>query len=450
MSGTLHLVSGNVSGYVIYDGKCIPCPGASARAAPPLYSSPGLGRLFHSVNVISKKFPAYGARRPFLACRASSNSQRRNPDFSRQNKGISKGRGRQFHGQDNSQNAEDGDVLSSKNGPLFSLSGNQRYQATATPGKREREIVELFRKVQAQLRERAAIKEEKRIDATQQGQSERGTVDSLLKLLRKHSVDQDRKTSEEDDDNDLLDRSNPFEDERVPNFFDSNNINGEVNAPEPAPNRRPTSNFKRRSPVPRVKFQPVFAADEDENAISLLNIQGKKGSSIDVPNRSGTTDQIVDSVSYVEPNGVSLDVPSYSSEYDETSLEFTEVSYRTKGAWTCKVSRHQRFFKDRREVLEQLIKKFWIQFHSLSRSRSRSRSQSQSQSQTNYHLDVPSYSSDAHEILEEVAKSSVLEPTDLSSLKLSELRDIAKSRSIKGYSKLKKSDLVELLSGDDV
>ncbi|KAM0941874.1 putative Rho termination factor [Dioscorea sansibarensis] len=436
MFGTLHVVSGNVSGYVIYDGGCIPCPGACARASLSLYSSPGLGRLFCSANVLSKKFPAYGARRPFLACQASSNSHRRNPDFSRQNRGISKGRAWQFQGQDNSQNVEDSDVLSSKNGPLISLSGNQRYQATATPGKREREIVELFRKVQAQLRERAAIKEEKRIDATQQGQSERGTVDSLLKLLRKHSVDQDRKTSEEDDDNDLLDRSNPFEDERVPNFFDSNDINEEVNVPEPAPNCRPASNFRRRSPVPRVKFQPVFAAEEDENAISPLKTRGKKGSSIDVPNRSGATDQVVDSVSYVEPNGVSLDVPSYSSEDDETSLEFTEETIERRGRGQAKSRGIKGSTKMKKrssgaadqEVLDSVS---LIEPDELS-------------------LDVPSYSSDTEGIPEEVAESTVLEPTDLSSLKLSELRDLAKSRGVKGYSKLKKSDLVELLSGDDV
>ncbi|XP_039140535.1 SAP-like protein BP-73 [Dioscorea cayenensis subsp. rotundata] len=164
------------------------------------------------------------------------------------------------------RNGEVSDVLSSKNEPLISLSSNQRYQATATPGKSEREIVEPFRKIQAQLHELASIKEEKRIDVTQKCQSERGNVDSLLKLLRKHSADLDRKTSEEDDQNDLLDRRNQFEDELVSNFFDANNINKEVNASEPAPNPRPTSNFKQRSPIPRVKFQLVFVADEDINS----------------------------------------------------------------------------------------------------------------------------------------------------------------------------------------
>ena len=36
---------------------------------------------------------------------------------------------------------------------------------------------------------------------------------------------------------------------------------------------------------------------------------------------------------------------------------------------------------------------------------------------------------------------------DLSGLKLSELRDVAKSRGLKGYTKLRKAELLSLLSG---
>ncbi|XWS36439.1 hypothetical protein CRYUN_Cryun20dG0086000 [Craigia yunnanensis] len=90
---------------------------------------------------------------------------------------------------ENFENLDESEMLSSKNGPLLSLSGSTKFQATAAPGPREKEIEQLFRKVQAQLRERAAAKEDKKTEASQGRGKESETVDSLLKLLRKHSAD---------------------------------------------------------------------------------------------------------------------------------------------------------------------------------------------------------------------------------------------------------------------
>lgn len=107
-------------------------------------------------------------------CR-SSGGHRRNPDFSRPNKQVSRNRNKQ------------------KNGSLLSFSGTPKFQAIATTGLIEEEIVELFRKVQTQLRERAAAKEDKKVEASQGKGRENETVDSLLKLLRKHSTGQGKK-----------------------------------------------------------------------------------------------------------------------------------------------------------------------------------------------------------------------------------------------------------------
>ena len=88
-----------------------------------------------------------------IVCK-SCDGHRRNPDFSRQNKQVSR-------------NLDDSDLLTSKNGSLLSFSGTPKFQATAAPGPREEEIVELFKKVQTQLGERAAAKEDKKFEASQ-------------------------------------------------------------------------------------------------------------------------------------------------------------------------------------------------------------------------------------------------------------------------------------------
>ncbi|KAF5482409.1 hypothetical protein F2P56_002983 [Juglans regia] len=87
------------------------------------------------------------------AGKASSSGHRRNPDFSRQNRhGFSRNRHRQNGERERFDNLNESDALSSKNGPLLSLYNTPKFHATAAPGPREKEIVELFRKVQAQLR----------------------------------------------------------------------------------------------------------------------------------------------------------------------------------------------------------------------------------------------------------------------------------------------------------
>ncbi|KAJ6836031.1 SAP-like protein BP-73 [Iris pallida] len=349
------------SGCILPDGKWK----ASGRTALSSYSCSVGHKLFSGANIMLKTVPVYSPRDVSFTCKASPNNHRRNPDFSRQHKGSSRGKNRQHQERDNSESLEDSDPLPSKNGSLLSLSSNQsqRYSATATPGKREKEIVELFRKVQAQLRERAAIKEEKKIETLQQGQGERGTVDSLLKLLRKHSMTQGKKSAADEEFNtDQLERDGPFEDEPIANFFSSNSLTSSDEAPEPnpVPSIRPPSKFQRRSPVPRVKFQPVFSAEEVRGSNSALKSKGKKKDIADVGEREVEA--------FEEPGEVSSDELSDSSD--------TEIE-------------------------------------------------------------------------KEYAKEeSTVESADLSSLKLVELRGLAKSRGIKGYSKLKKGELVELLSGN--
>ncbi|KAI0491283.1 hypothetical protein KFK09_025543 [Dendrobium nobile] len=326
------------------------------------------------------------SRYPTVASMFKASSNKRNPDFSRKYRGSSKGK-RQSQEKENSENLED-NLLSSKNGSLVSLSNNQRFSATATPGRREKEIVELFRKVQSQLRERAAIKEEKRVESAQLGQGERGTVDSLLKLLRKHSAAQGKKSSSDDGyDLDQPERTNPFdepersdlfEEEQNSSFFGSDNLGTTqdvVHEQKPFPSSRPISSFKRKSPVPKVKFQPVFSAEEEGGSSSpALKSVGMTGVAS-------------------ETKLVALDPqPRHLFELeDESSMKLGSLDAKS-------------------EV-------------SLGRSDS----------------------ADLDETDPGVSELSMVQGFDLSFMKLSELRGLAKSRGIKGYTKLKKMELLELL-----
>ncbi|WOL11098.1 SAP-like protein BP-73 [Canna indica] len=351
------------TGYAPHHGKCLPVPGIFRGAILSSYSCNEEQKWFYGTRGLLKSVSSHSSKRISLTCNAGPNKW--NPDFSRQQKGSSRGRNRQYQEPEQPESAEELDFVSSKNGSLFSLSSNSKPLATATPGQREKEIVELFRKVQAQLRERAAIKEDKKIETSQQGQGERGTVDSLLKLLRKHSVSQKKKSSPEDEFSvDQLEKSETFEDEQNLNIFGPDDSKPEEShEPGPLPATRPASNFRRKSPVPRMKFQAVFSAEEDtKTAPSKSRGRRKKNA-----NKESEAALQVDSVVLDGQDELTLDNPLEASGSDETAEELKESS------------------------------------------------------------------------------AADISP-DLSSLKLSELRDLAKSRGVKGYSKLKKKELVELLS----
>ncbi|OVA02391.1 Rho termination factor [Macleaya cordata] len=392
MSQGIHLVSSNIPGFGPVEGKCLLCSGVPGRAVTvSSYSYHGDVKPFPPVKILLKKSPSFFSKRASSrVCTASSSNHRRNPDFSRQNKqnhGFSRNKNRQNLDRDNSENLEDSEILSSKNGPLLSLSTSPRFQATATPGPREKEIVELFRKVQAQLRERAAIKEEKKMEASQGQGKESETVDSLLKLLRKHSVEQGKRRTSSSSRDFVLEQPEqqniPFDEEQNTNFLNSNsNSREEAQEPNANPFRRPVSNFRRKSPVPRVKYEPVYSPKDNISSLSSSKLQGrrKKNEVEPEPEPEFEPEPEIELESELEePFSVSSDV------HDEVFAEISE-----------------------------------------------------------------SESSDVDEAYNDeiVETQSSTQHTDLSALKLSELRVIAKSRGLKGYSKLKKVDLIELLGGD--
>lgn len=116
----------------------------------------------------------------------------------------------------------------------------------------KKEIVELFKKVQAQLRERVSlVKEEKKIEVPHRHVKENSAVDSLLNVLKRHSVQPVKKSSGGDRNSDQMQESNRYNGVQSPNSFDSNNSpKDESRDANVAAMARPRSVFQRKSPSP--------------------------------------------------------------------------------------------------------------------------------------------------------------------------------------------------------
>lgn len=320
-------------------------------------------------------------KRVILCCKSSFRASGRNPDFPRHNKhGISRGKNRPMEGKENFDMLSEVDSFASKNGPILSIPSSPRSQATAVPGPREKEIVELFRKVQAQLRERAAMREEKKTKEGMKGQGkESETVDSLLKLLRKHSAEQSKRknpgtTIRNPIKNKKEQQVTPSFDDRSLSFFDSGSTTRDT-AQLPndnASHSRPISNFRRKSPIPRVKFPPSDLETESNQS------------------------QVVEM--HPEPE-------------DEPKLE------------------------PKRELEEREVD----QDPAFS-----------DEAVYNHMSDSEDSKPDESESIENGEEQDQFKAEDLTELKVVELRALAKSRGIKGFSKMKKSELLKLLSGSSV
>lgn len=314
----------------------------------------------------------------FICNANSSGGQRRNPDFSRQNRqGFSRNKNRHNEDQSGADGFEDSEVFSSKNGvsgpPPSFLSGSvpPKFLSAATPGPREREIVEIFRKVQAQLRERAAQKEEKKVDDSQGHNKQNETVDSLLKLLRKHSVQHGKSTTNNRNNRDFVldhqsEQNNSFTEDKSPKDL-NNRAKNEVQTTE-TQSFRPASNFQKRSPVPSFKYKPILTGEESFSREPYTRANGKKKEAIQEPELT----PVVKIESDVESEAF--------DEFDESS-------------------------DDEASDIE-----------------------------------------DTADEIDDSEETNVIESIDLSGMKLVELREVAKSRGIKGFSRLKKQELLELLT----
>ncbi|MED6159093.1 hypothetical protein PIB30_039150 [Stylosanthes scabra] len=369
------------------EGMYLPCVVSGRTISVYPTSSLGHSRVNHSyVKIRGLKCASLKAS---FVCEA-----RRNPDFSRQNRsGYSRSRNKNNEGRDGFESFEE-DMLSLKNGPLVSLSASGKSQTTSAPGPREKEIVELFKKVQARLRERAANKEEKKVETSQAQSKENGTVDSLLKLLKKHSVEQVKRSSggsrgkdhgtEQDQESSqyIRGRSNKISDLDSAPRHESQEANFSSVT-------RPRSNFQRRSPVPRGKYQPVSYNEDVTNV-------GQRSSEVG--------ENIRDQLALKHD-----DEPEIDSETDIDHEPEDQPDLDPKD---------ELFFPD-------------IGIADMSDDDSHDHEQTEE-------IDHDEHTDDQLAVHHE----------DLSAMKLVDLRALAKSRSLKGFSKMKKVELIDLLTGN--
>lgn len=391
MSRTLNIISNNVQGYGPSESTFLPCLGVSGRAVS-VSTCPRSECKTAQVKIILSKS---SLKHTSFICKASTGGHRRNPDFPRHNRsGYARNRNRSNEERDSSENLDDSEFLSTKNGPLLSLSNSSKSHATATPGPREREIVELFRKVQAQLRQRTAVKEEKKFEALKGQNKESETVDSLLKLLRKHSVEQGKRKVNGGGANEFSfdhpRQSGQSNEDKSRSFFSSNSIVREEPQETNKPSfSRPPSEFRRKSPVPRVKYEPI---------VSHPDLDVKMNETLTEPDPEPESD------SDLEPD---MDLVSgLELEQEEEREQEAKVELETEADFV--------------DVLTDKLPEAEL-------------------------LDTEEDDYDEKE-----AEKEPTEVNDLNAMKLIDLRALAKARGMKGFSKLKKSELVGLLSDDSM
>ncbi|KAJ4825889.1 hypothetical protein Tsubulata_016107 [Turnera subulata] len=382
------------TGYGPLEGRCLPRSGLSGRVGDVSPRSRVSRRICSQVMTGSVEC---ALRTESFVCKASPNGRGRNSDFGKQNRQNFQNRNRQNENRDSFGNLDESSENTSKNEPFAYLSESPNFQATASPGPVENEILELLRKIQEQLREKGAVKTDKKVKASQEkGKEDEIDTEPLLEVLKKHN-NNEKKSS-----NSSTDQVRPngfFNKAKKTSFLDSRK-GGRNSVPQPNSSSpaRPPSNFRRRSPIPHLKFQPIYSSEDSVNSAPYSNSSDESKHQLEMP---------PDAAQLPELETEALK-PELESSFDNGDM-FNE-------AYEEDASDTDQDYEDQEETEEEDLK-----FNE-------------------------TYGGEALNIDQGYENQQQMEEEDLSSMKMAELRELAKSRGLKGYSKMKKIDLVELLS----
>ncbi|KAM7501469.1 hypothetical protein LguiB_000373 [Lonicera macranthoides] len=312
------IASSSVPGYVPSDGRCLPCTRVSGSIIKIASSSScsDLNSFSHFKSISLKS----ASRSCTIIFCSNSGNYRRNPDSPRQNRpGFFP-----FHYNlnEDSDDLEESKHFSSKNRSVIA----SKYLYRSPPGPKDKEVIEKFREVQAQLQAKK-IKPEEKIEDLPKPKKESNNAGSRHNVLRKYLVPQ----ADRDSSKDIIGASN-------------GTLKHEVQKRERLSASSLTSNFRPRS-QPNDSHDEAVNSDEPEPGPMLLS--------------RAIFEEISDDIS------------------DDETFESDE--------------------EDNEDDAEQ--------------------------------------------------EQNMIESRDLSAMKLTELRALARSQGIKGFSKLKKRELMELLSG---
>ena len=334
-------------------------------------------------------------RHKFFVCKARYEGQRRYSDSSGQNRlGFFRGRNNQNEERVGSDKFDESEFLPTKNGPLGP--NTEKYDTTAS-GARDKEIVEIFKRVQLRLREKAGVEAEERSEVGKEHDKKSEEPDPILRFVRKLSVEPGKRKVNGGFSNKLnFDRTNPQQSGKS-NEEKSEGFSEFISIVREGPREtkrssfsRPLSNFRRRSPVPRIRYEPIVSA---EDSVSHSGLDEKSGEIYSEPASES------ESESDIEPD---TDLSS-RLELDQEEDEVEELETAVQSEIDL-VNGHAAEFSDAEE----------------------------------------------DNVDERETEKQLTALEDFNVMKLAELRALAKARGMKGYSKLKKSELVGLLSEDAI